>query len=96
MSGAANEGHFTLSYGSGSDSGTVFVSGNITRECVGSSAVSLQTIVAALMQAFRPYSKLHNCGSSDLVQASNFDSSALVLVGAAQPVRMDLLRSSGQ
>lgn len=53
-----------------------------TKECVGSSSSSLQTSMAALQQAFKPFFRFDSHRSSDSVCASIFDHSALVRYGA--------------
>lgn len=84
---------------SASDLTTVFVAQNITRKRPGSSLISLETSVTALLQASRPYFRLPS-RSNDLIRASSSDSSEPVLDGTVQlictdpPYKLRLLRKA--
>lgn len=69
--------------------GTVYVLQNIIRERSSSFLVSLETSVAALLRASKLFLRLHNCRNSDLLHASKFDASPLVLTGSAELVLTD-------
>lgn len=74
---------------SNADSATAFVRQIFTGDRPGSSSNSLQTSVAPLLQDSMPYSRLHNCASSDLVPPQSFDRSALTLDGAVRSILTD-------
>lgn len=81
---------------SSSDSGssfhfaTVFAPQNLNRERLGSSLVFLERNVAVLLQASKPYLRLHCCRSSAAVHASNSDISAPFLNRTVQLVSTNL------
>lgn len=76
---AAEKGRSSSELCSNSYPDTVYGPHRITRGCQDSSSVSLETSVAALLKAPKPYLGLQNCRSSHLVRSSSFDDSAPVL-----------------
>lgn len=73
MTAAKKKGLFNF------DLTAVYTPENSTRERLGRSLVSLETSVAAMLQACKSYFILHSCREIDMARASSFAASAPVL-----------------
>lgn len=86
---AAVRGALSSDSGSDFDSAVVYVSQSITREHPGNSSASFETSVAVLLQASKPYFRLHSGTSISLVRGGGSGASAVILHGTVQLVRED-------
>lgn len=89
MTAAAEKGLSFSDSGYDSYLATAYIRRRINKELPGSSSVILEMSLAAVLLESKPYLRLHNCRSSDLLRASSFDASAPVLHGAVQLVLAD-------